>query len=139
MDSNGQDPFTTEPVPQLNLAPLLKLQNLQLTGLEELHTTLKNDVAPVLIRLERRPIVDVETITKKLDDAIDAMDRLTQLRIPRLVSRRWYGNWFWCGFGFMAGVLLTYWALATPRGKQLLGVMWPSSIPQQAMPAGKRR
>ena len=134
MDSNGQDPFTVtqaEAPTQPGLAQLLKLQKLQLVGLEEVTRLLEEDILATLRHLEQRPVLDVEVITKRQDETIDVIDRMTTSRVKKLVQRRWWSCWFWGGFGLMTGMLLAYWALETPRGKQLLGIVWPQTITQQ--------
>lgn len=134
MASNGRDPFAVEPVEaptQPGLAHMLKLQKLQLVGMEELQRLLEEDILATLRNLEQRPVLDVETITRRQDETIDVIDRMTTSRVKKLVQRRWWSCWFWCGFGLMTGMLLAYWALETPRGKQLLGIVWPQTITQQ--------
>lgn len=144
MDSNGQDPFaiTITQAPQADaptqpgLAQLLKLQKLQLIGMEELQRVLEEDIYATLRTLEQRPILDVEAITKRQDETIDVIDRMTTSRVKKLVQRRWWSCWLWGGFGLMTGMLLAYWTLETPRGKQLFSVVWPQTLTQQS---GKKK
>ena len=97
---------------------------MQMAGLEELQRTLDEDVLPILVQLEHRPLVDVERITQKLDATIDAVDRVMQRRIPMLMTRRWWIVWLWFVAGIALGVSGCWWTTQTPQGQQVLAWAW---------------
>jgi hypothetical protein len=145
MAGKGEE-FGMETAASPNLAPILarlagltKLCQTQLVGMQELQRTLDEDVASILHNLEQRPMVDVMSITDRLDQTIDAVDRVMQRRIPRLMSRRWWIVWLWLVTGIALGVSGCWWVTQTARGRQTLAYVWPQgAVPQAVTPLRKK-
>jgi hypothetical protein len=109
------------------LKELARLYQTQLVGLQELQRTLDEDIAGILYQLAQRPVIDIESLTSRLDATIDAVNRIMQRRIPRLMSRRWWVVWVWLILGIALGASGTWWTTQTPIGKKALALVWPQS------------
>lgn len=131
----ASDPFTLEQdsagqAKELALLKgIVKRQELQLAAMEDLKETLTVDIAGVLIRLDQRPELDVDDLKRRMDEAIDSVDRVTRQRIPRLVSRRWYVAWLWLMTGLLLGIMGYHAATQTALGKQALALILPHAQP----------
>jgi len=111
------------------LAKIAKRQDLQLAAMEDLREILTVDIAGVLTRLDQRPELDVDGLKRRMDEAIDCVDRVTRQRIPRLVSRRWYAAWLWLMAGILMGIMSYHAATQTALGKQATALILPHAQP----------
>ena len=111
------------------LKGIVKRQDLQLAALEDLREILTVDIAGVLTRLDQRPELDVDGLKRRMDEAIDCVDRVTRQRIPRLVSRRWYVAWLWLITGLLLGIMGYHAATQTALGKQATALILPHAQP----------
>jgi|SRR5215467_7601329 len=111
------------------LVTVAKRQDLQLAAMEDLKETLTVDIAGVLTRLDQRPELDVDGLKRRIDEAIDCVDRVTRQRIPRLVSRRWYVAWLWLITGIVLGIMGYHAATQTALGRQATALVLPHAQP----------
>lgn len=115
--ATGDDQTQAPTLP--GIAPILRLQKLQLTGVEEVHRILDEDIIPRLVRLEQRPSVDIEAITQPIIEAIDTVDRSLKYRVPKLINRRLLLCWLWFSTGLLVGIAVAYMTAQTTKDRQL--------------------